>query len=92
MCKGKEGWNYLNDSSGSDKWPSPHPLEPGPTPAVMSNTTALLQTVKNSWRIVRSVQTVSITVSIRILTAYGACISWLHQGTVCYGSYDLYYP
>ena len=69
MCNRKEGWNYLNDSSGSDKWPSPQPLEPGPTPAVMSNTTALLRTVKSSWRILRSVQTVSITVSIRILAA-----------------------
>ena len=57
--------------------------------SVMPNTSALLQTVRaveGSYAPYKP----SALLTTRILSTYGAYVSLLHRGTVCYGSYDPY--
>ena len=58
---------------------------------VMSNTAALLRTVKRvngPYVLLKP----SLLLTVRMLSTYGACISLLHQGTMRYGSFDPYGP
>ena len=57
--------------------------------SVMPSTSALLRTVRavdGSYAPYKP----SALLTVRILSTYGTYVSLLHQGTVCYGSYDPY--